>query len=177
MPSREEAQLSPCSSWHLDHYKISSRTCGSQGETSYASSHHHRHIRSPLVDYGDDGCEDGRGVVDTLSPGPGAQLRVISTSVRACLGPYESVVRLGARSGFAGRIAWGSSFLHLWLWRIETRGYVGVLWLMCLVRPRPFENFDHWAQAVSCHEAITFSTLNTVRIRCPTKEKLYNDSR
>lgn len=61
------------------------------------------------MDYGggggdDDGCEDGRGVVDTPSPGPGVQLRVISTSVRACLGPYEKrrqtgSVSLGLRGG------------------------------------------------------------------------------
>jgi len=52
------------------------------------------------MDYGvvddDYGCEIGRGAVDTPSPGPGAQLRVISTSVRACLGPYKKRRQIGS---------------------------------------------------------------------------------
>jgi hypothetical protein len=49
-------------------------------------------------------------VAGTLSPGPSAQLLVISMSVRACLGPYEKIraVDVGCVVlSLRGTMAWG----------------------------------------------------------------------
>ena len=117
MPSREGAQFPPCPelSSHPDHYMISSGTCDSQSETSYASLHRRRQIPSRLLDYdvrgGDDAGGDGGGGYGPGAAGipllePGAQLRAMSTSGGAYLGPYEkSRQTTSVYLGLRGKIA------------------------------------------------------------------------